>query len=322
MSFDVEELNEGRVLVHHPFGGRKEISDTDLSEREITAKTIGGIEILKSVERILLDLIADAPELEYRVLPRFSLRSPSNFASKRDYKSYLDNIKGISQKLTALSADLDEFSPIQSLLGGPIRAGHYFEFDEKLKTLSEFDSGMRFGMMFSAARAVEKAGPKDFLSAYLKAISINVLKEHDSLEEAERRFWDVPFRSPDPYARSITLGVARLYASAFLKIPTFGTNDAYASTDFSRAVVDCFSQLGITTGFRGPCEWAIKQVSQGYVDEKTNQFLERKKNGKRVVRMVDDELMALRSGLKNSQEFKTIDQDYEITFPKGPTKKG
>lgn len=70
-------------------------------------------------------------------------------------------------------------------------------------------------------------------------------------------------RSPNYYARTIALRLARLYAKEMGHRPTLGISREgnFPSTDFGRALEEVFTILNITASFRNAARWAIEQLT-------------------------------------------------------------
>jgi hypothetical protein len=99
------------------------------------------------------------------------------------------------------------------------------------------------------------------------------------LQQEGAEYWALPHRAPDYYARSISRQLANVYATTHLKRPTFGTNNNIPSTKFAVTLENIFATLGISTGIRGPAEWAISQISESWIDEMGKAKDARKRRG-------------------------------------------
>ncbi|MFY0645928.1 hypothetical protein [Sulfitobacter geojensis] len=84
------------------------------------------------------------------------------------------------------------------------------------------------------------------------------------LDEQRDKFWNVPHRAPDYYARAIANRLAKLYAHKTGRKPTSGTSGMTgdASTSFTKALEQIFKLLEIRSGVRSPADWAIKHLSE------------------------------------------------------------
>ena len=84
------------------------------------------------------------------------------------------------------------------------------------------------------------------------------------LEEQRDKFWNVPHRAPDYYARAIANRLAKLYAQKTGRRPTSGSSGitGEASTSFTKALEQIFELLEIRSGVRSPADWAIRNLSE------------------------------------------------------------
>ena len=80
--------------------------------------------------------------------------------------------------------------------------------------------------------------------------------------------WSGPGPSPDIEAREIALYIAKLYMKLRNgNLPKHSTDSITdgPSTIFSKVVDDVFKLMGISVGFRSPCEHAVEATEQGKI---------------------------------------------------------
>ena len=80
--------------------------------------------------------------------------------------------------------------------------------------------------------------------------------------------WSGPGPSPDIEAREIALYIAKLYMKLRNgNLPKHSTDSITdgPSTIFSKVVDDVFKLMGISVGFRSPCEHAVEAAEQGKI---------------------------------------------------------
>ncbi|WP_416882852.1 hypothetical protein [Marivita sp.] len=84
------------------------------------------------------------------------------------------------------------------------------------------------------------------------------------LDEQRDKFWNVPHRAPDYYARAIANRLAKLYARETGQRPTSGSSpvSGASSTSFTKALEQIFEVLGIQSGTRSPADWAIEHLTE------------------------------------------------------------
>ncbi|KAJ01416.1 hypothetical protein [Sulfitobacter mediterraneus] len=89
-------------------------------------------------------------------------------------------------------------------------------------------------------------------------------ERRDELEQHRDKFWNLPHRAPEYYARAIANRLAKLYARKTGQKPTSGasTDTGDASTKFTKALEQIFSLLDIQSGARSPADWAIKNLTE------------------------------------------------------------
>lgn len=80
-------------------------------------------------------------------------------------------------------------------------------------------------------------------------------------ERIKENYPEGPGRKPDLYAYDVADKLAGYYIRYRLEKPTYGTNENYPSTDFSRALEKIYDILGIKADIRGPAEAAIGKIS-------------------------------------------------------------
>ena len=87
---------------------------------------------------------------------------------------------------------------------------------------------------------------------------------HDELKDQNEKFWNLPHRAPDYYARAIALRLARLFARVTGQRPTYGSSGVSGdpSTSYSRALKQVFKLLGIKGGIRTHAEYAVAQITE------------------------------------------------------------
>jgi hypothetical protein len=83
------------------------------------------------------------------------------------------------------------------------------------------------------------------------------------LEQQRDKFWNVPHRAPDYYARAIASRLAKLYVRETGQRPTSGSSpeSGGASTGFTKALEEIFELLEIKCKARSPADWAIKHLT-------------------------------------------------------------
>ncbi|QGX97469.1 hypothetical protein EI983_03910 [Roseovarius faecimaris] len=91
------------------------------------------------------------------------------------------------------------------------------------------------------------------------------------LKQQEEKFWNLPHRAPDYYARSIAVRLAKLYAKETLQRPTYGSagSTGNPSTAYARALRKTFDVLGIRAGIRNHAEYAIDQITEDDLKQQT-----------------------------------------------------
>lgn len=95
------------------------------------------------------------------------------------------------------------------------------------------------------------------------------------LEDQKSKFWNLPHRAPDHYARAIALRLARLFAEQTGQYPTYGTSGitGEASTSYTRALREVFVLLEIKPSERTYAEWAVSQLTDDDLKPASNALL-------------------------------------------------
>ena len=98
----------------------------------------------------------------------------------------------------------------------------------------------------------------------------------EELDEQRDKFWNVPNRPPDYYARAIASRLAKRFAEETGERPTSGTSpiDGGPSTAFTQALKKIFDLLGIKSGTRSPADWAIEHLTEEDLNPPRNALAE------------------------------------------------
>lgn len=88
-------------------------------------------------------------------------------------------------------------------------------------------------------------------------------KRRAELLAQEATYWNAPNRPANPYARTIALRLAQLYAQNTGRRPTFGVarDGGHPSTAYGRALEEIYELLEIKANVRSPAKWAIAQIT-------------------------------------------------------------
>lgn len=190
----------------------------------------------------------------------FDTNKPNQHDSKAEFQREMDAVEGslnqvssAVQLLTTRDTETEQVTMLERLR--PI-------IDQKLK--SNAPRGRIADSVELVRRNIADVG--GFTASIFVLLDLwTVLAErHQELRDQESKFWNLPHRAPDYYARAIALRLAKLYAKETGQRPTVGTSGVSGdpSTDFARALKEVFGILKIKSGVRPQAEWAVSQLTE------------------------------------------------------------
>lgn len=213
--------------------------------------------------------------------PPFDISKPNQHDRKQDFELELEIVESFFehvQEILLLSRRAEED---RSAAMDKIRT----ELDEKLRWQKP-DGPIESSLDLVRLNARQMSG-----TASMDGILLDVFgalaERLEELNDQREKFWNMPHRAPDHYARVIALRLARLYFQQTGTRPTTGTSGitGEASTGFSRSLAKVFTLLGIKRGVRSYAEWAISQLNDTDRDGDfgSGGYLARMVSGRRLI---------------------------------------
>jgi len=202
--------------------------------------------------------------------PPFDISRPNIHDSKKEFLL----------ELAAVEAIIAHLGGILSQLADPERKedADRNAMVERLSSaieLAAVQESKRRGIRWASDLALKNLHETGFFYGSLRVIS-DLLGAHNQrlieLRDQERQFWTISHRSPNYYARTIALRLARLYAREKSRRPTFGISSEgnHPSTDFGRALEDVYRILKIKASIRSSAVFAIEQLTDDDIRPQTN----------------------------------------------------
>ena len=209
-------------------------------------------------------LVERAPgnALRFLLVPALDTSRPNIHDSKAEFQAELEKVKGALSGLHAALAHLDRPAADDDLR----QKAAYGRFQSAIdQSARKRVAGLKSTSAFQLIRK-NKAEVGLLHSSVLALVDLSFALEErrEELELQGKEFWSVKNRPPNYYARAIALRLARLYARARGKKPTFGTarDGGHPSTDFGRALEEVFSIIEIRANVRRAAEWAIAELTE------------------------------------------------------------
>lgn len=190
-------------------------------------------------------------------IPPFDVSKPNEHDTKPDFEAELAHVQSADEHIEALLELL--IGPSDSDAEGE-QAALYRDFiSQKARNLAgvrrpetaidlHLRNAIEIGIATSAAYILI-----DLLRAYRERMN--------ELRSQQEMFWNLGHKAPNYHARVIAFRLARFYVQETAQHPTVGTSGVTGepSTDYTRALKEVFSELGIKANVRPYAEWAVEQ---------------------------------------------------------------